>query len=124
MPEFAYKARNHAGSNVIGTITAATKREALYALGERKLFTLSVESSAPARIQWHRKRKIKTQLLATTLTQMADLLQSGVPLMRSLDVLAEQAVHPALSEVLADVRDQVAEGAPLDEAMARHPQAF
>ena len=55
---------------------------------------------------------------------MADLLQSGVPLLRSLDVLAEQAVHPALAEVLGDVRNQVAEGKPLDEAMARHPHVF
>jgi hypothetical protein len=124
MPEFAYKARNHAGSDVIGTISATTRRDALCALGDRELFPLSVEDAAPARIQWQRKRRIKTHLLATTLTQLADLLQSGVPLLRSLDVLAEQAVHPALAEVLGDVRNQVAEGKPLDEAMARHPQAF
>ncbi len=124
MPEFAYKARNHAGSDVIGTITAASKREALCALGDRELFPMSLETSAPARIAWRRKGRIKTQLLATTLTQMADLLQSGVPMLRSLDVLAEQAVHPALAEVLWDVRNQVAEGTPLDDAMARHPQVF
>ncbi|MBI3836467.1 MAG: type II secretion system F family protein [Planctomycetia bacterium] len=124
MPEFAYKARNHAGSDVTGTITAASKREALCALGERELFPMSVETSSPARIAWRRKGRIKTQLLATTLTQMADLLQSGVPMLRSLDVLAEQAVHPALAEVLGDVRNQVAEGTPLDEAMARHPRVF
>ena len=28
MPEFSYKARNGAGEDVIGTITAASKREA------------------------------------------------------------------------------------------------
>lgn len=124
MPEFAYKARNHAGLDMIGTIVAASRREALCALGDRQLYPLSVEDAAPARLKWQRKRRIKTQLLATTLTQMADLLQSGVPLLRSLDVLAEQAVHPALAEVLADVRNQVAEGQPLDDAMSRHPQVF
>lgn len=124
MPEFAYKARNQAGSDVIGTITAATRREALCALGDRSLFPLTVSSAEPQRPTWQRKRRIKTQLLATTLTQMADLLQSGVPLLRSLDVLAEQAVHPTLAEVLLDVRNQVADGKPLDEAMARHPEAF
>jgi general secretion pathway protein F/type IV pilus assembly protein PilC len=124
MAEFAYKARNHAGSDVTGTITAGSRREALCALGDRKLFPLSVEGAAAPRMQWQRKRKIKTQLLATTLTQMADLLQSGVPLLRSLDVLAEQALHPGLTEVLTDVRNQVAEGAPLDTAMSRHPHVF
>lgn len=124
MPEFAYKARNHAGSDVNGTITAASRREALCALGDRQLFPLSVENAAPPRAAWQRRRRIKTQLLATTLTQMADLLQSGVPLLRSLDVLAEQAPHPTLAEVLTDVRNQVAEGQPLDEAMARHSHVF
>ena len=89
MPEFAYKARNHAGGDVAGTITATSRREALCALGERELFPLSVEDAAPARMAWQRPRRIKTGLLASTLTQWADLLQSGVPLLRSLDVLAE-----------------------------------
>ncbi len=124
MPEFAYKARNHAGADVAGTLTAANRREALCTLGDRQLYPLSVESAAPARNVWQRKGRIKTGLLATTLTQLADLLQSGVPLLRSLDVLAEQAVHPVLAEVLDDVRNQVAEGTPLDEAMARHPSVF
>ena len=124
MPEFAFKARNHAGHDVMGTIMAATKREALCVLDERSLFPITVASARPAQVGWQRKRRIKTQVLATTLTQLADLLQSGVPLLRSLDVLAEQAVHPTLTEVLGDVRNQVADGTPLDEAMARHPQVF
>jgi general secretion pathway protein F/type IV pilus assembly protein PilC len=124
MPEFAYTARTHAGSDVAGTITAGSRREALCTLGDRQLFPLTVKDASPARISWNRPRRIKTALLAQTLTQLSDLLQSGVPLMRSLDVLAEQAVHPTLAEVLNDVRNQVAEGTPLDEAMTRHPHVF
>jgi type II secretory pathway component PulF len=124
MPEFAYKARNQAGGDVAGTITATNRREAVCSLGDRQLFPLSVKDAAPARSAWQRKGRVKPGLLATTLTQLADLLQSGVPLLRSLDVLAEQAVHPLLAEVLDDVRNQVAEGTPLDKAMARHPQVF
>lgn len=124
MPEFAYTARNHAGGDVAGTLTAGSRREAVCALGDRQLFPLSVTDAAPARINWNRPRRVKTAALAQTLTQLSDLLQSGVPLMRSLDVLAEQAVHPTLTEVLGDVRNQVAEGTPLDEAMLRHPLVF
>jgi general secretion pathway protein F/type IV pilus assembly protein PilC len=124
MPEFAYTARNTAGSDVVGTITAANRREALCSLGDRQLFPLVVKDATPAKVVWNRPRRIKTALLAQTLTQLSDLLHSGVPLMRSLDVLAEQAVHPTLAEVLGDVRNQVAEGAPLDEAMLRHPHVF
>ncbi len=107
-----------------GTISAGSRREALCALGDRQLFPLTVTDAKAAAVSWNRPRRIKTAALAQTLTQLADLLQSGVPLMRSLDVLAEQAVHPTLAEVLADVRNQVAEGTPLDEAMLRHPNVF
>ena len=70
------------------------------------------------------KRKVRSQLLATTLSQMADLLESGVPLLRTLEVLSRQSSHPYLSEVLDDIRQQVSEGATLDAAFARHPDVF
>jgi general secretion pathway protein F/type IV pilus assembly protein PilC len=55
---------------------------------------------------------------------LADLLQNGVPLLASLDILAEQSTHPAMGEVLRDIRDRVADGLSLDKALARHPRVF
>ncbi len=48
--------------------------------------------------------------MATTYGQLADLLRSGVPLLRSLEVLRKQTSHAGLKEVLQDVRDQVEDG--------------
>jgi general secretion pathway protein F/type IV pilus assembly protein PilC len=70
------------------------------------------------------KKRISSELLSTTLGQLADLLNSGVPLLRSLDVLASQASHPRLESVLADVRGRVAEGATLDAALGKHVDVF
>ncbi|MEZ6073789.1 MAG: type II secretion system F family protein [Pirellulales bacterium] len=70
------------------------------------------------------KKRINSELLSTTLAQLADLLNSGVPLLRSLDVLSSQASHPRLKAVLSDVRARVADGATLDEAMGRHIDVF
>jgi general secretion pathway protein F/type IV pilus assembly protein PilC len=123
MPDFAYVARNSTGQEVIGTISAANEREVMSLLHERSLFTLRVERGKESRPRWTQGR-IKPQAMAITLSQMADLLSSGVPLMRTLEVLARQASHPQLAEVLNDVRQQVAEGSTLDAAFARHPQAF
>lgn len=81
--------------------------------------------SGPSRMTaWRRRRRIGSQVVAITLAQLADLLDSGVPLLRSLDVLARQSSHPRLSDVLTDIRDQVAEGSTLDAAMARHGDVF
>lgn len=125
MPEFTYTARTLTGEDVAGTLTAGNKREILAALAEKSLFPVHVECREPAKPRWQRKKKrIKAQLIAMNLTQMADLLQNGVPLLSALDILAQQAAHPAIQEILGELRDQVAEGTPLDEAMARHPQVF
>lgn len=124
MPEFAYTARTLQGTLDEGVITATSEREALGMLSQRSLFTLRVAPAAPATPRRQRGKRIKSQLMAITLSQLADLLQSGVPMLRALELLAKQASHPALHEVLADVRQQVSEGSTLDAAMARHPQAF
>lgn len=124
MPEFTYTARTISGEDVVGTISAASKRETLLALGEQSLFPLRVESAEPSRPRWQLKTRVKPSLVATNLTQLADLLENGVPMMGALDILAGQATHPHLADVLTDVRDQIAEGAPLDEAFARHPDVF
>lgn len=122
MPEFAYTARNLAGEDVTGTITAASKRETLNALAEQSLFPLSVlEKRTRAPLL---KRGVSSALLANTLTQLADLLENGVALLSSLQILAEQCPHPTLSEVLLDVRDQVSEGESLESAMAHHQELF
>ena len=70
------------------------------------------------------KRRVKAELIANTLTQLSDLLANGVPLMRALEVLAEQTPSEQLKEVLSDVRNKVADGQQLDVAMSAHPDVF
>jgi general secretion pathway protein F/type IV pilus assembly protein PilC len=124
MPEFVYTARTLSGENVVGTMTAASKRDTLSALAEQSLFALRVESKERAWGGWKLSRPIKAQLLATTLSQLADLLRNGVPMLGALEILAEQAPDQRLGTVLADVRDRVSEGASLEEAFAAHPTIF
>jgi len=124
MAEFAYIARNASGEDVVGSLSAATKREALCALTEKSLFPLRVESAKPSLFKWKPKKRITGELLASNLGQLADLLQSGVPLLSAMEVLVGQCMNPSLSEVLTDIRDQVVDGASLDEAFARHPDVF
>jgi general secretion pathway protein F/type IV pilus assembly protein PilC len=62
--------------------------------------------------------------MATFYSQLADLLHSGVPLLRSLDILERQSTQPALGEIVREVRAQVADGTSLADAMSKHPLAF
>ena len=69
-------------------------------------------------------KRVPAKYLTVFYNQLSDLLRSGVPLLRSLQLLEDQTSHPALKFVVQDVREQVAEGTRLNDAMRRHPKAF
>jgi general secretion pathway protein F/type IV pilus assembly protein PilC len=125
MPDFQYTARGLSGDQVTGVISATTQQDALSTLAQRELFPISVDLADTAKAQQkYVGRRVKPRVLAVFYAQLADLLKSGVPLLRSLELLHEQSVSPALQLVLEDVKAQVADGTPLFESMKRHPKCF
>jgi general secretion pathway protein F/type IV pilus assembly protein PilC len=123
MPDFAYTARDLAGRKVSGRLTAASHHEALSVLDQQALFPLEIAAEKPAASTW-RGRRVKPQLMATAYGQLADLLRSGVPLLRSIEVLQKQTSHSGLNEVLRELHDQIEDGKTIAESMARHPRVF
>src|SRR5690606_7589180 len=117
MPDFTYTARDLAGNKLSGVLTAPTRREALAQLGQKGVFPLQVEAARAPMLR--RGKRIKAQLIATLYSQLAGLLRSGVPLLRSLQVLKDQTSNAALADVLTTVHRDVEEGATLAEAMMR-----
>jgi general secretion pathway protein F/type IV pilus assembly protein PilC len=121
MPEFAYIARDAAGQKISGTLTANTDREVLSILSGRALFPVQVTA---AKAVASSSLRVKGQLMATTYSQLAALLKSGVPLLRSLAVLKDQTANKNLKTILEDVHHRVEDGTALADAMARYPRAF
>ncbi len=122
MPDFAYIARDLSGNRVEGTLAAGNEREAAASLSARDLFPLKV-ASAEKRGNVGSKR-VRPRVMAGTYSQLSALLGSGVPLLRSLEIIKQQTPHKNLADVLEDVHTRVQEGATLADAMARHPRAF
>jgi len=123
MPEFHYIARDGVGEKITGTLSAAGRREAASALAARAVFPLEIRDSAPPVL--HQKiRRIPAQLQAVTFGQLADLLKSGVPLLRALEVVEKQTSHAGLRHVLGEIHHAVEQGATLADALARFPKVF
>jgi type II secretory pathway component PulF len=123
VPEFTYVARKATGDKVTGSLAAASRQEVLAILASQSLFPVEIRAEAPRR-QLPGRRRIPMQLLAITYSQLADLLRSGVPLLRALDVLRKQTAHARLSEILSDIHDRVENGTTLGDAMARFEHVF
>lgn len=123
MPDFAYIARTTTGQRVEGVLSAGTQREALLALAGKELFPVQVKASGGKTAQAG-GLKVRPQAMSQFYVQMAALLRSGVPLLRSLEVLGKQATNPTMKKIVDDLHGRITEGDSLAEAMARHPKAF
>lgn len=126
MPTYAYTARDMSGKTVTGSIEAANEREVAALLSEKSLFPSKVAASAntAGRSIFGQRKKVNGQTMATFYGQLASLLRSGVPMMRSLTVLGEQATSPALGEIVKEIKARVEDGEPIGNAMARFPSVF
>ncbi len=123
MPEFTYTARDNAGEKVSGSIAAENRREALATLSAKALFPIEVDTTSKV-VEDARVRRVPGQLLAVAYGQLSDLLRSGVPLLRALEVLQNQTSHAALKHTLHQVHRHVKDGATLAEAMSRFRRVF
>jgi general secretion pathway protein F len=127
MPDFTYTAMGRTGARASGTLTAGSEREAALILDSRGLFPLQIglaKTQASGGGGFSFGKRVKGRHLATMYSQLADLLRSGVPLLRSLELLERQSVNPTLQSVIRDVRARVADGTGLAQSMAFHPKVF
>jgi general secretion pathway protein F/type IV pilus assembly protein PilC len=125
MPDFQYTARELSGTQVSGELTAANVQDALNILSTRSLFPVKLDLADSAKAAQRRiGGRVRPRHLAIFYTQLSDLLRSGVPLLRSLELLERQTPHASLKLVIQDVREHVADGNRLADAMKRHPRVF
>ena len=86
MPDFAYIARNTGGQRVEGVLSAGTQREAVTTLAGKQLFPIEVKA-ASKQAERSGSQRVRPQAMSQFYLQMAALLRSGVPLLRSLGSL-------------------------------------
>jgi general secretion pathway protein F/type IV pilus assembly protein PilC len=123
MPEFRYTARDSAGQPMSGTISAANQREAVAMLAGQSLFPLELKDAAP-NVESRRIRRVPAPVLAVAYGQLADLLRSGVSLLRALEVVEKQVSHAGLKAVLEEVHRRVEDGSTLADAMGHFERVF
>jgi general secretion pathway protein F/type IV pilus assembly protein PilC len=124
MPEFNYEAMAATGIRSTGTLVANSEREVMAMLDARGLFPVRIAPKKGAVTGPIGGKRVNSRHLATFYSQLADLLHSGVPLLRSFDILERQAASPVLGEVVREVRAKVADGTSLADAMSQHPRTF
>jgi type II secretory pathway component PulF len=148
MPQFAYRARRRSGETVQGVLEVPDRTAALAQIERLGLFPIKVDASKggvaavaeaerpggkrdltalfPPAIRnfLQRKRKPKLQELATFTTQLANLLNSGMPLTVALNSMTHLTSKGIPAEVSKQLKQEVMEGKSLSNAMAQQPHVF
>jgi type IV pilus assembly protein PilC len=125
MPVFEYTARNTSTGQILkGTLDVPTKDEVLRHIKQQKMIVVNVREQ-PKQITISFKSKgIKTRDIVIFTRQFATMINSGLPLVQSLDILAKQTENPALADVTRQVVFDVESGHTLADAFSKHPKAF
>ncbi len=124
MPTLEYTARNMSTGQILkGTFEGVGKDELLAHLRKSKLSLVSYREAAKG-ISFGRKPGIKTRDLVIFTRQFATMINAGLPLVQSLDILAKQTENKALADVTRQVVFDVESGHTLADAFSKHPKAF
>jgi len=130
MQEWAYQAVDPTGTNTVkGTMDAAS--EAVVTAKLRAQGLMPVRVAPVEKTGLHREinlpsinRGVSAKTLAIFSRQMSALINAGLPLMRTLAVLAEQTSDKKLRTVLIAVAADVESGSSFSAALQRHPLVF
>jgi type IV pilus assembly protein PilC len=124
MPMFEYTARAQSGQIQKGQLDAPTKDEVSAYLRKNRLILISVRE-APKQINISfGGGRIKTRDIVIFTRQFATMINAGLPLVQSLNILAQQTENKALRDVTRAVVYDVESGHTLADAFSKHPKAF
>lgn len=123
MASFQYIARDETGQRVQGVIDADSQAAALNLLSDQHLFPVEVNPHQQQRTMPTFNR-VRMRDVGIFYGQLADLLNSGVPLLRAIDTLTRSTTNKRLVEVLKQIRADVADGSSLTDAMRQCPEIF
>src|SRR5919204_5629454 len=123
---YTYRARDASGKLRTGELVGDSSQLVIGRLREMGYVPIQVDEKKQGmnREFSFRPGHVKLKELAIFSRQFATMVNSGLPILRALTILAQQTESANLSKVLTEVRMDVERGASLSAAMAKHPKAF
>jgi type IV pilus assembly protein PilC len=121
---YTYKVRNRSGMLVTGSLMADGQGLALQRLRDQGLTPIEVYREKRGLNIELSKQRVKLKEIAVFSRQFATMINSGLPILRALAILAEQTSNRQLALVLTAVRYDVEQGSSLSAAMKHHPKVF
>jgi type IV pilus assembly protein PilC len=130
MPDtFQYKVKDKTGKLVEGSLEAENAQLVVSKLRSMGYVPIEIQQTGGTSLSKELKipgfsDRVKLKEVAVFSRQFATMINSGLSLLRSLNILAEQTESKPLAEVVNQVRIDVEKGSSLSQAMSKHPKVF
>lgn len=112
MPTYKYEAAYSSGERVNGVVEAVSRSDAVAQIRQSCEVVLSLKEVPRTAVKdpLARFQKISAKSLALTCQQFAIILKAGMPLVQTVDLVAEQCPDRTLSRLLRQVSEDVSNG--------------
>jgi len=127
MPQaYDYKVRDRSGALITGQLAGDSEALVLQRLREMGMTPVEVKkANAGMKMEINlRPGRVKLKQISVFCRQFATMVNSGLPILRALAILADQTDNTEFAKVLIQVRTDVENGSSLSAAMGKHPKAF
>jgi len=126
MTKFTYTATSSADTSktVTGEMEATTREDVAHMLIKQNLSPVSIKETKSGLSLSFGGGKVKSDEIVIFTRQLSAMIGAGVPLLRSLNSLAEHAENPAFKRILTDVTTNIQSGSGFGDALAKYPNTF
>ncbi len=127
MATFAYTARDNDGRVITGTLEGESEIAVVARLQEMGYFITDLQrriKRPTLEDVLQRFRGVRLKDLTVFTRQFATMINAGLAILAGLSILEVQSENKRLKEILGAVRADIEQGAPLSDALAKHPETF
>jgi len=125
MKKFSYRAKKTDGGKIEGQYDANTKEEVVGMITSNGYYPLKVQEITPkpfSEISFN--QRVTAKDLSLFCRQMYTMLDAGVTITSSLNMLSNQIVNKKLRTILGEIEEDVKKGEMLSESMNKYPNEF
>lgn len=120
---FSWQGKDAQGDKIKGELQALNLNLAKAQLRKQGIVPTKIRKQTPAPFGLGEK-KITTREITLFTRQLSTMIRAGVPLVQSLNVVAEGLENPAMQKVIVGIRNEVADGNMLSMGLRKHPKQF
>lgn len=131
MPRFRYVAKDSRGGTLRALDEAASARALAGTLRRRGLVVVSIEEAGGTSktadrttVRARKRGRVTTAETADFFRQMATLIDAGIPLAQTLDILVDREENGYFKSILEDIKAEVEAGVTFSGSLEKYPDIF